>query len=301
MTGRSRTPWAGDQVMLRPVVATDLGVLREVYSATRTEELALVDWTEVDKQSFVGQQFDAQDRYYRQYYPGASFDVVLLDGQPIGRLYVDRWPEELRIIDIALLPHHRNGGVGTLLLQCLMDDAAASGRKVSIHVERFNPALRLYTRLGFVPVADRGVYLLMEWAPAPPAPSVGSRDHGLVKHAAIVRTEGDQEQRDLPEVVMAEGEGLLLDEPTVRGAKDEGEGDALDRTLPLLGRSVPGLLALDEHELERVAVGRDSKEQLPDERGERRCGQVLGHSSMIRVTMAGSGSPQGAKDVGEKQ
>jgi ribosomal protein S18 acetylase RimI-like enzyme len=53
--------------------------------------------------------------------------------------------------------------VGTLLLRELQDEAAASGRSLSIHVERFNPALRLYERLGFQLLEDKGVYLLLEW------------------------------------------------------------------------------------------------------------------------------------------
>jgi hypothetical protein len=37
---------------------------------------------------------------------------------------------------------------------------------VTIRVERFNPALRLYERLGFSVAEDKGVYLLLEWSPA---------------------------------------------------------------------------------------------------------------------------------------
>ena len=33
---------------------------------------------------------------------------------------------------------------------------------MTIHVERFNPALRLYERLGFSVAEDKGVYLLLE-------------------------------------------------------------------------------------------------------------------------------------------
>jgi ribosomal protein S18 acetylase RimI-like enzyme len=93
----------------------------------------------------------------------ASFDLILLDGQPVGRLYVARWSDEIRIVDIALLPAYCNRGLGTTLVRALQGEAAASGKPLRIHVERFNPALRLYERLGFRLVEDRGVYLFLEW------------------------------------------------------------------------------------------------------------------------------------------
>jgi ribosomal protein S18 acetylase RimI-like enzyme len=52
-----------------------------------------------------------------------------------------------------------------VLLQEVLDEGAASGRSVSIHVESYNPALRLYDRLGFREIDTNGIYKLMEWRP----------------------------------------------------------------------------------------------------------------------------------------
>jgi ribosomal protein S18 acetylase RimI-like enzyme len=123
-----------------------------------------VDSDEAQQEAFLRMQVAAQDAYDREHYPGATFRIILRDGVPIGRLYVARWPDEIRIMDIALLPEHRNAGIGTSLLRELLAGGAATEKRVSIHVERFNPALRLYERLGFRPVADRGVYWLPEWS-----------------------------------------------------------------------------------------------------------------------------------------
>jgi ribosomal protein S18 acetylase RimI-like enzyme len=136
-----------------------------VYASTREEELRLVDWDAEQKAAFVRQQFDAQDAYYREHYDPATFDVIEVDAEPVGRLYVARWEEETRIVDVALLPEHRGRGIGTSVIRALLDEAAASGRRLSIHVEKHNPARRLYERLGFVEVADRGLYVLMEATP----------------------------------------------------------------------------------------------------------------------------------------
>jgi len=136
-----------------------------VYASTREEELRPVDWTADQKEAFVRMQFEAQDAYYREHYHPATFDVVEVDGDPVGRLYVARWADEIRIIDVALLPEHRGRGIGTSVIRALLDEAAASGKRLSIHVEKHNPARRLYERLEFVESVDRGLYVLMEATP----------------------------------------------------------------------------------------------------------------------------------------
>jgi ribosomal protein S18 acetylase RimI-like enzyme len=149
-------------VGLRPVAPGDEQLLFRVYASARAEELAVVPWDDAQKEAFLRAQFDAQARWYREHYSAASFDVVLVDGEPCGRLYVHRGASEIRIVDIALLPEHRGGGVGSRLLKDLLAEADAGGKRVTIHVERLNPALRLYERLGFSVAEDKGVYLLLE-------------------------------------------------------------------------------------------------------------------------------------------
>ena len=153
-------------VALRPVEADDQDFLREVYASTRADELASVPWDQAQKDAFLRWQFDAQARWYAEQYASASREIVLIDGEPAGRLYVHRIEDEILIIDIALLPHHRGNGAGTSLLRDVLAEADAAGKRVTIHVERFNPALRLYERLGFSLVEDQGVYLFLERPPA---------------------------------------------------------------------------------------------------------------------------------------
>lgn len=153
-------------VVLRPVTPADEEFLVSVYASTRAEELALTGWTDEQKSQFCRMQFMGQDAHYRGNYPTAQFDVILQGDVPIGRLYVDRWEKEIRIMDIAMLPEHRGNGIATQLLQTLQEEAAAAGKRLSIHVERMNRALRLYERLNFKLVEDKGVYLLLDWDPA---------------------------------------------------------------------------------------------------------------------------------------
>jgi GNAT superfamily N-acetyltransferase len=152
-------------VRFRLASDADQPFLCALYASTREDEMNQVDWSEAQKSAFLNMQFDAQHRYYREQFPSADYLVVERDGEAIGRIYLDRRADELRLIDIALIPEVRNQGLGEALLLDLLDEGRASALPVSIHVERFNPAMRLYLRLGFKPIEDQGVYQLLEWQP----------------------------------------------------------------------------------------------------------------------------------------
>jgi GNAT superfamily N-acetyltransferase len=149
----------------RPVGDDDLQFLSSLYASTREEELSVVDWPEAQKSAFLSMQFEAQHRHYQEQFADADFLVIERDGEDVGRIYLDRRADELRLIDIALIPEARSNGLGSALLLDLLDEARASALPVRIHVERFNPAMRLYLRLGFETLKDLGVYQLLEWRP----------------------------------------------------------------------------------------------------------------------------------------
>lgn len=152
-------------ITLRPSTEADLPLLKRIYTGTRQEELASVPWTDEEKEAFLTMQFNAQHVYYQNNYAGAAFDIVECEGLPVGRLYLHQSPEEVRIIDIAILPEHRGQGFGTALLNEVISDAATVSKPVTIHVEKYNPALRLYQRLGFIEIGGNDIYLLMERQP----------------------------------------------------------------------------------------------------------------------------------------
>ncbi len=138
----------------------------------------VADWDEERKSAFVDQQFEAQTVYYHQHYKGAEFFVLEADGEPVGRFYLHHREREIRLMDISFLPEHRNRGWGSSLLASLQKRAAGEGKSITIHVEKYNPALKLYGRLGFRPIADREVYWLLEWVP-PGCESIAAGGAGL--------------------------------------------------------------------------------------------------------------------------
>lgn len=154
---------------LRPESGDDIPFLMRLYASTRAQELAQVAWSAEQKQAFLASQFQAQHYSYRTTIAGCVFQVIEHDGAAVGRLYLEARATRVTIVDIALLPDYCGRGVGSAILQALQATAGARGLGVGIMVEKFNPALRLYRRLGFVDVADHEVYLEMEWMPNVPA------------------------------------------------------------------------------------------------------------------------------------
>lgn len=149
----------------RPEADADLEFMAELFATTRREEFAPAGWPPQVLEAFLRSQFDAQRHHYRTHMSACEFDVLELRGEPIGRLYLDPREGSFHIVDISLLPAWRGRGLGGAVLTAVQAAAATSGRGVDMMVERNNPALRLYERLGLAVVADHGIYLEMLWRP----------------------------------------------------------------------------------------------------------------------------------------
>jgi GNAT superfamily N-acetyltransferase len=154
-------------ITFRPARAEDVPFLFALYTSTRAEELALLDWDATQRTAFLAMQFTAQQRYYRTVYPDAECRIIAVDGIPVGQMQVERQPTVMLLMDFAVLAEHRSRGIGAAAVHLLLDEAAEVGKPVRLHVERTNPARRLYARLGFRRIADEGIHWLMEWAPTP--------------------------------------------------------------------------------------------------------------------------------------
>jgi GNAT superfamily N-acetyltransferase len=153
-----------DGIVLRVESESDLPFLVGLYASTRADELAAVPWPEAQKRAFLEHQFALQREQYRQHYPGAEWLLLERAGTPVGRLYLRRGSTEIRLMDIALVAAERGGGRGTRLTRALLDWADALALPVTLHVEPFNPAYRMYRRFGFAYVRSTGVYHFLQRA-----------------------------------------------------------------------------------------------------------------------------------------
>ena len=148
---------------LRPISASDLPFLQQLYATTRTDIQTFTGWTQQQKDLLIQQQFQAQHLHYQQHYKNATFDLVRFKKSAIGRLYIDRQERDIRIVDIALLPKYHGQGIGTFLLKNVLAEGKETGKVVSLHVRWDNPALKLYERLGFVKKEEVEERFLLEW------------------------------------------------------------------------------------------------------------------------------------------
>ena len=154
---------------LRTVVDDDAEFVRAVYASTREAELAHTDWPEAVRAEFVRSQEAAQRADYERRFPNSEHSVIQDEGEDVGRIWVDRGPVEIRLLDIALLGSHRNRGIGATLVKELISEAQATGTPLRHTVFAGNEAaLRFYSRLGFEVIEDLGVYLAMEWTGVKP-------------------------------------------------------------------------------------------------------------------------------------
>jgi GNAT superfamily N-acetyltransferase len=151
-------------LLLRPATPEDEPFLLEVYASTRVDELAGLGWNDEQQRAFIKMQFLARERSY----PRENNRIILLDERPVGRIMVDRGEAAILLRDIALLKEYRNAGIGSRLIQELMQEATAAGKSIELHVVSTSPAVRLYERLGFRSntTEPEAAYLEMKWVPA---------------------------------------------------------------------------------------------------------------------------------------
>ena len=152
-------------IQLRPVDEKDNLFIETVYRSTREDELKLTNWNEQQKSAFIIMQSMAQLAEYKAKFPGAAWQVIVFNKQDAGRFYTWENDTEILLIDITLLPKFRGKGIGTFLLEGLIKRSDKVQKKISLHVDPYNPALQLYLRLGFIHLKNNGRYYYMERNP----------------------------------------------------------------------------------------------------------------------------------------
>jgi GNAT superfamily N-acetyltransferase len=144
-----------------------------LYASTRQSEFDAAGWPAEVRQAFLEMQYRARARAYAERFGDARGEIVELAGEPIGAVLVHRDAEEVRVVDVALLPSSRNQGIGSVLMMKVLDEAHQQRRPVRLNVLTSSPARRFYERLGFVCQREDAVYTEMEWhAERQPATSV---------------------------------------------------------------------------------------------------------------------------------
>ncbi|PYS26147.1 MAG: GNAT family N-acetyltransferase [Acidobacteria bacterium] len=152
-------------ISFRAVTPEDEEFLLKLYKSSRGDDLRGLGWSEDRISEFLEMQYEARQRLHENDYQNATDELVLLDGKPAGHLSIERREDEIRCVDIALLPEKRRAGIGTLLIRGLQDEARGANKPLRLQVIRFNRAVTLLERLGFARTSETGTHFQMEWVP----------------------------------------------------------------------------------------------------------------------------------------
>lgn len=159
--------WHSMQYNLRPLQKEEYGVLEDfLYDA-----IFVPDGEEPPLRSVLLEP--SIQNYCKDYGRDGDFCLVAeIEGNLVGAVWVrilagpvrgygyvdDATPE----FAISIQKEYRNKGIGTALLLALLDLLQAKGYKhASLSVQKENPAVNLYTRVGFAIVDDKGEDYLM--------------------------------------------------------------------------------------------------------------------------------------------
>ena len=156
---------SANSISVRPVTPGDEELLLNIYKSSRGDDLRGLGWDEDRISEFLGMQYEAQQHFHESEYKQAHDEVILFAGKPAGRLIVERREYEIRCIDVALLPEHRNNGIGTFLISKLQEEARRESKPLRLQVIRFSRAVNLFERSGFVRTSETGTHFQMEWTP----------------------------------------------------------------------------------------------------------------------------------------
>ncbi len=151
-----------DSVFLRPVQPVDEDFLFEIFEQSREEEFGLSHWSAGEKDCFLRWQFQLRKTSFKSQFPASTQWIVLTDQRPVGCYEVQIDQVEIRLIDLTLLIQERGKGIGTVLLQRLIEQSIKTDKPIRLHVEQTNRALHWYLRLGFRPFGQNGIYVALE-------------------------------------------------------------------------------------------------------------------------------------------
>ncbi len=126
----------------------------------------MVPWSAEQKAAFVQMQFTAQSSHYRVQFPQARHDVICCEGEPVGRLYLDRAGDRFHILDLTIAPQRRSNGIGAVVLKEILQEADQAMKGITIYTEKDSPSVHFFERLGFRVAETKDYQVLLERQPA---------------------------------------------------------------------------------------------------------------------------------------
>ena len=130
--------------------------------ARRTHHLAFRDVVERQYGPWVDEQ---QDSLFESSWEAGPYEIIMLGGEPCGYLCVEDRPFDVHLRELVLLPTYQGRGIGSSLLESVIEHARARRVPVSLRTGLMNRAANLYRRVGFRQIGTTATHLLFEWRP----------------------------------------------------------------------------------------------------------------------------------------
>jgi ribosomal protein S18 acetylase RimI-like enzyme len=134
-----------------------------LFASHKLLELGAQNWPKAMQKQISEMQFNAFEVSIKKEYPGAHDSLISVDSELAGRIIVNETEDNIRIINLSLLPAFRNKGIGTKLIKDVISEASIKKKPVYFDVDKHNPAISLYIRLGFNVVKDNEVSYTMAY------------------------------------------------------------------------------------------------------------------------------------------
>jgi GNAT superfamily N-acetyltransferase len=137
---------------LRPATDRDYEL---IWRIQRTAIGPYVDLT-------FGAPEEEQRAFFDEYFDHRDFEIVQVGGRDAGFLSFEEREAHVYLAHVALLAEFQNRGIGSEIVQHVIDEAEEAGLPVRLRVIRSNPARRFYERLGFSCYETTETHFLME-------------------------------------------------------------------------------------------------------------------------------------------
>lgn len=125
---------------LRPAAERDREFLYALHCLTMRDVIEQTwGWDDGWQRANFEERFDA-----------CSVSIIEAESRPVGSLWLEQRPDSLYVHELQVAPPQQGGGIGTAVIEMVIEQGASRGLPIVLSVVPANPRARaLYERLGF--------------------------------------------------------------------------------------------------------------------------------------------------------
>ena len=135
------------QHTVRKATPTDIDLLDSIH----TENM----------KGYVEKNYPWNPQLFRDLFIPDEYQVIEIDNTVVGFMKIVISESEIYLGEIQISKDFQNQGIGTSLIQSLIQEAQTSNKKLWLKVLKGNPAQKLYQRLGFTNLKESSTHLIM--------------------------------------------------------------------------------------------------------------------------------------------